>query len=198
MVFLKRFVIIFVFIFIGCTQQSKMNDKFSIFIQESNTSFLCQWNVKQTTLVCAIAQQRDSLGILRTMTIYDTSHVDCAKIFTYSTADAPLALFQLGESDGNLASIWIGGSAYHFIIFSYINGKIVKVLEKGSRVFPEFVYFDDIDESGIIITEMDWQINPKNKENELIPLRAQVYKWKNGRYEDDHIIPWKKRFQMIY
>ena len=48
--------------------------------------------------------------------------------------DQFLSMFVTGESGGRLVTVWMGGSSYHFIVYSYENDKIKRVLETGSKL----------------------------------------------------------------
>jgi hypothetical protein len=94
---------------------------------------------------------------------------------------------------GDLVTIWLGGSAFHFYVFSFQKNKINQTLETGSYMMPEFVTIEGNDKPAIIIVSDT--IRDKNSVRQ--PTAATIYKWNGDRYSEFKTVEWKKRFTAL-
>lgn len=160
--------------------------------QEAKLLFQTKWDQNEITLQCEISE-KDSLNYkIRELKIKDSEN-NGNILYSFHTIDYPVAVLPLGDDSANLMVIWETGSAFHIQVFSFNNGKVSKVLDTGSKYYPELFYENE--NSGamtIMITNTGW-IN-KEGINELIPVSATRYSWNKTRYVELPDIPWKERF----
>lgn len=120
----------------------------------------------------------------------------------------PKSVFTL--QDGNLATLWETGIGGHFVlkVFSYDKERVREVLQATSRIAPEFVYpaegklmntsrgDSDIIKQNITVANCEWTMPAGQKERQLLPLSADIYKWDSvsKQYKVRKDVPWKKRF----
>lgn len=163
----------------------------------NNVMLLAPWQNGDTTIQCFITKDMDSLGAKRTLSFYMNSVSKNNLIYSFETVDNPVGIFPLGEDSANLLVVWTSGSAYHFEVFSFQDGKIIKVLETGSRTYPELIYEgNQPNELSIMFTNLDW-IKDKNGESDLKASSAALYRWVDGKYIKIEISPWQKRLFKI-
>jgi len=73
--------------------------------------------------------------------------------YTYRTSDAFIGMFTDKDSGGSLITTWVGGSAYHVIVFDF-NKDIRLSIETGSKIFPELIY-DKCGNEYLLVTDID-------------------------------------------
>ena len=92
---------------------------------------------------------------------------------------------------GDLVTIWVGGSAFHFYVFSFQKNKVNLTLETGSYMMPEFVSTELIDKPAIIIVDdRTW-----DKNSRIQPNSVTIYKWDGEKYSEFKTVEWKNRFK---
>lgn len=181
---------------ITLTQKTAHADSLTSNLQGKNILSEVYWEMSDATLVCVVSKEpldstrEDSLPT-RTLRIYRESGNDLKQIFKYETPDSLLNIYSLAEVNGRLMTTWTGGSAIHIQVFAYLDGKVVHVLDAGSRGMPEVTINED-DEESILITEMaykqgEWSRGPGAK--------TEIFRWKGKSYEKGKSVPWEKRFQ---
>jgi hypothetical protein len=155
------------------------------------------WRVTGGRMFCVISQRDRSTGpdsplSTKVMTVYSEEGTKLTQIFAFETPDTVMNMYPLDDYNGRLFVTWVGGSAYHFRVFAYLDGKVQQVLDVGSRGFPEF----QIDEKGnesILITD-------ERLENGVwTPVHGttEIYRWNRKRYDKLGAVPWAKRFQCV-
>jgi hypothetical protein len=120
------------------------------------------------------------------------------EIFSFLPHSEPLSLFSTSEMEPQLASIWVsGGGVYTLYVFALLHGNVVKVLEASSKMMPEFVYASK--EVGdyrqrIIVSKLDWSVDPKSGKSVQLPITADIYSWDGSSYRKKGPVPWTERF----
>ncbi|HEX2868470.1 MAG TPA: hypothetical protein VHO03_15615 [Ignavibacteriales bacterium] len=162
-------------------------------VQEAKLLFQTKWNQNETTFQCEISE-KDSLNYkIRELNIKDSEN-NGKILYSYQTIDYPIAVFPLGDDSANLMVTWETGSAFHIKVFSFNSGEVSKVLDTGSKYYPE-LFFEN-ENSGaiaIMVTNTGWVKNKKGI-NELVPVSATRYLWNKTGYIQLPDIPWKERF----
>jgi hypothetical protein len=141
---------------------------------------------------------------------------DKKAVFTCEPDGLVLAsVYQL--EDGNLATLWhtgCGGDAdTHFIVFTYLHGKVHQVLDavSGRGMSPEFVYQREGHLMGspepngpwfqqrIIIAKTDWALPKGAAKTEPQPVTVDIYTWDraSSRYKIRKGIQWKRRLENL-
>jgi hypothetical protein len=115
------------------------------------------------------------------------------EIYRDSIGDGLVGFYQTSEYQGNLITIWIAGSAYHFKVFSYVNGTVHLVQEAGSKVMPELVKPDFRSEYKIIYTHIRMDIDEKTGNGDFVPCGTEIYTWKKDHYEEIDV-PYRNRY----
>ena len=161
-------------------------------LSESKTAGYMIWTV--------MAGKKDFIG-LRCLVTKDPVLGHELKIFD-SKQPKPLLEFKRGDSfvgmfptsdAGDLVTIWLGGSAFHFYVFSFQKNKINLTLETGSYMMPEFVIIEGNDKPAIIIVSD----TSRDKNSVRQPTSATIYKWDGDRYSEFKIVEWKNRFRAL-
>ena len=169
-------------------------------LQNKEVHFIVPWDADgNNDLLCVLTLKRESAPNTlptRVMTIYKKKDTQLNEIYEFLTPDFPVNIYQMGESCSRLFTAWTGGSAHHFNVFAYSEGRIVKVLEISSKLMPEFA----IDKSGneiILVTQLAWKENKKTGGKEQVPDSTNIYKWNGKEYMKIKVVPWKSRFEFL-
>jgi hypothetical protein len=162
--------------------ESMNNKDSSTVFKENKVLYLSQWNVSEDlSISCDISEKDQNPNSLPTKTFscYKKSDLENINLFSFDTPDHPVSMFQLKDIAGPFFTIWTSGSSYHFYVLAFINGKIEKVLETGSKSLPEFI-MDSNGEDIVIINDIQWieekgQLKPTGK--------SILYKWDGNGYK---------------
>lgn len=197
------FIILCILSFSYCIQEAAGAEG-SVSLPEifSNQSILAMnyWNYNNDTFLIvvtsyAIAIEGNNLTNNR-LTIYKKHKTIFKKEFEYNAAlDHFIGMFPFGDNSDSLMTVWIGGSAYHFNVFSVSDGNINISLESGSHNFPEIADIDNDGKEEILISEGSFLVNHETKKIIRHPETTNIYK-KNGKtYKLIKTVPWKDRFK---
>jgi hypothetical protein len=162
---------------------------------ESKLVAAVQWRVtgKQGHLRCEVSQQTSAAkddSLTRVLAIYREDEGKLAKVFTFGTPDSLLNVYPLGDYNARLFTTWVGGSAYHVRVFAFVDGQVKKVLEKGTKVAPEFLYDDQGQESVLITAPV-----MENGKWTSVNGTTTVFKWNGRSYDKLGTVPWVERLQ---
>ena len=150
-------------------------------------------------VVCVLTEKPDSTGNSlpeRRLTFYKKDKDRMQKLFEFETVDYPISVYPLTGGGGRLFTTWTGGSAYHFYVFAFVDGKIKQVLESGSKQPTEFL----LDKNGneiILVTQTTRVEDKKTKESIEIPYNTQIFKWNGSKYTLIKTVPWQARLQYV-
>jgi hypothetical protein len=160
--------------------------------------FLSQWDTNaDNPIMCNISEKKNRDGLpTRIFTCYKKSGGKDSEVFSFETLDYPVSMFQTSDMGGRLFTIWTSGSSYHFYAFAYIAEKVVKVLEKGSKTFPEFL-IDSAGEDLLIISDVKWIAEGKSSGQKRATGKSVIYKWTGNSYEITNEVGWEKRLNGI-
>ena len=185
---------------LGATVLAKCNDVRSAVAsipQGEEPVSLVQWRVSGThsPLTCVISERpaTSQLGLpVRTFTVYRDDKGALTKIFASESVDGVVNLYPLGEYNARLILTSVGGSAYHFRVFAYVEGHVRNVLEIGSKL-PVEVLYDGRGEESILVTD------PVLERGIWTPVHSitTVFKWTGERYQKIGVVPWEKRTQCL-
>jgi len=154
------------------------------------------WNVEHGPLLCIYSKEiDDSTGRSWALTFYQLDSSRYIEIFRYNTGCNFVSFYQTCEYRGNLLTVWIAGSAYHYTIFSFIEGKVVQTVDCGSKIRPEIIFKDFESEYEILVTHKSWDKDKKTGEDVYLPDYTTIYKWNKDHY-DAIEVPYKKRFDV--
>ncbi|MDD4591754.1 MAG: hypothetical protein PHG06_15195 [Parabacteroides sp.] len=123
---------------------------------------------------------------IREFAIYRHVNNHLKKIYSFETPDHPVSISQTQDSGGKLLTIWIGGSAYHISVYYFNSNNVIRVLETGSRMFPELIHLSS-GADAFIITGSNG-----NKLNE-----SEIYCWQNNNYVMLKKLPFERRFEKV-
>lgn len=173
---------------------------FEIF--EKNTILAMNyWNINDETFLCLVTfhtRKEENINIpYRRLTFYKKINKNFIKIHEFETADNFLSMYFLSDYNGNLMTIWISGSAYHFYVFSLIDKKIKLVLESGSKLTPEIVDIDNDGKYEILVTDGAFLIDSDTKKVISYPESTNIYKWDGKSYKLIQIVHWKNRLNAL-
>jgi len=113
-------------------------------------------------------------------------------LFEFKRGDSFVGMFPTSDA-GDLVTIWLGGSAFHFAVFSFQKNQVILVLEDGSYMMPEFVTIDGNDKPAIIIVSD----TRRDKNSVRQPTVATIYKWNGEKYLKFKAVDWKDRFRAL-
>ncbi len=155
-----------------------------------------QWRVagKQGRLLCQVSEQSldAERSPTRVLSIYREEGAKLARIFNFETSDSLLNIYALGDYDGRLFTTWVAGSAYHFRVWAFVDGRVKEVLDEGTKMPPEFLY-DDQGRESVLITEPSMENGKWAATNGT----TTVFKWNGENYEKIGRVPWSKRLQCL-
>jgi len=153
------------------------------------------WKVDDSSsnLRCVIIEKDSAGDIVKTFKFYN-DNLD-SLIYSFEQDIYPLAVYPLNDGSDNLIIISNTVTSTIFSVYSYIKGKIVKVLQSGSKYGPpELVYENKGNGSySIIVTNIGWAPKRNGKGEMEIAESADIYRWKNGKYIEIPNVPWSKR-----
>jgi len=151
------------------------------------------WSVTGADLVCVVTEQRsqksDALPTRR-LIVYPEKQGASQPLFSTETPDTPLGISPLGEYNARMLVAWVGGSAYHFQVLAYLDGKAREVLAKGSRAFPEIVR-DQQGNELLLFTELRLEEGQWRREHGT----TEVFAWTGHGYDRLGQVPWVKRLE---
>ena len=157
---------------------------------------LAQWRVagKQGRLMCQVSQQSDNADSspIRVLSIYREEGANLPRILNFETPDALLNMYALGDYNGRLFTTWVGGSAYHLRVWTFVDGQVKQVLDEGAKITPEFLY-DDQGRESVLITDPVME----NGKWEVTNGTTTVFKWDGQSYAKIGTVPWAKRLQCL-
>jgi hypothetical protein len=152
------------------------------------------WMVTGGELLCAFTQIRvtsaGESGPARIMTVYRQQKSLLTKIFQEGTEDSFMNAFPLGEFSDRLLVGWVSGSAHHFTVYSYVDGRVKKVLEASSKGMPEILYDRKMQES-LLFTTFDL------RNGQLRPISTDTYRWDGKGYQDIGATRWSERLRFL-
>jgi hypothetical protein len=128
----------------------------------------------------------------RVLTIYREDGEKLTRIYNFESLDSVLNVYPLGEYNARLFITWVGGSAYHFRVLAFVDGRVKQVLDEGSKLSPEFLY-DDQDRESVLITEPTFENGKWTATNGT----TTVLKWNGQSYDKLGTVPWAKRLQCL-
>jgi hypothetical protein len=121
------------------------------------------------------------------------------EMFSFAPGLAPLSMFSTQAVGSRLVTVWVSGSgAYRVYIFAYRAGKVIQVLDVGSKAMPEFVYgaLSRMDNSQrVIVSKGDWLTDDSAGVAYLQPTTADVYIWNGTSYDAKPNVPWAERLR---
>lgn len=173
---------------------------YSSVVQQQNIISMTFWNVKESNkFLCVLKVENEvdsEKNLTRELMIYKEKGQELIQLFNYQTPDSPISVYSLGEYGARLFTAWTGGSSYHFIVFAYVDNKIIKVLDVSSKLMPEFAWDNNGNEI-ILITHLSWRADSKTGSQIQVPVSTEIYKWSAGRYEMIKKVPWQNRFETL-
>lgn len=177
----------------------------------------CQWTVDDQRLICTVKEKvteqsvKSPLGCLVPDRIFTVQNEGRSPneplLYELRTLDHFVEFILL--DDGNLMTIWTGGSALHFNVFSFNKGIVSVVLEEGSRTMPEIAFpgiqsnsslfsLKETERMSVLIIP-DWCWETTNGKSELHPCVAKVYIWDNKSHAYQmESRKWEERFRWPY
>jgi hypothetical protein len=128
---------------------------------------------------------------LRRLAFYSVQGDKAKPLGSYETIDGFVNAPVTSEENGQLVSVWTGGSAYHVVVFDQTQKAGIGVIEEfGSETFP--IILDDNAQQPVLIGCREWQVT---KGSSVTPKTADIYRiTPDGRYELWKQVDWKKRF----
>jgi hypothetical protein len=178
-------------------QTKKTGVTLSSVLSREHVLSLVPWAVHEKGLLCVISERTVTLdhetGPVRVMTIYSHDASLLTKVFELQSLDAYVSAYPLGESESRLFMASTGGSAYHFRVFEYRDGKVHQVLEASSKGMPEII-IDPNERELVIVTHMEFADGEWKR---TADSSADVYKWNGKAYDKLGTVPWAKRLQCL-
>ncbi len=103
----------------------------------------------------------------------------CATPVSYheDLSEMPISAFRLWDGTSRFVTIWATGAAYLVMIYDVSPKGVRKVMQQGTRGWPQFVYLPNGSE-GVILQEMGdgpWT-------DHQMPLRPVLWKWDGQHY----------------
>jgi hypothetical protein len=171
---------------------------YSQIFERANIKYLVTWDADEyldNPIICTISES-DSIGYkIRSIIFYKDSINKTNIISIFNEEGTIIAAFPLKDVSSNLMTIWETGSAYRVVIYTYIQGKIIKSLEEGTQSYPELFYENKNSSMlSIVITDSDWRMNKSSGKSEKVPITAKIYKWFDGKFHKSNNIAWENRF----
>jgi hypothetical protein len=164
--------------------------------EEKNILALFEWGFDQRRYVCIVTSQKrykpDSIPE-RAISFYKNENKKLIEKYSYKTYDWFSSLFPIQQEHGNLFTIWGGGSAYHFVVFSMSDNEVKIVLQIGAKQFPEFIDFDNDGEMEIVITEGELAKDYRTNQILSLPESARLFKWNGNSYDAVKSSNWENR-----
>ena len=163
-------------------------------MQKETILAMSNWDLDKKEYLCIVTycqiKIQDKLVPNRKLGLFERNGDRLIKKYEYETGDWFLSLYPLKDSAGNLLTIWGGGVAYHFLIFSMVENKVHVVLEDGSYFLPDIIDIDGDGEQEILVTIGKFTTT---RANQIIPPEGRrIYKWSEKEYILIGILPWMK------
>ena len=99
------------------------------------------------------------------------------------------------ENNHNLVVVCQTAVGYLVDVFGYKDGIVKRLLSDGSYFPPEFVYVGKDYKNAIVISNLEWQKVENGKDEERIPVSANIYIWNGIDYDTYKKVPWRERLQ---
>jgi len=164
-------------------------------LRNNNVVLSHTWQATEdVALICAVTLPSHDAGPSDSkLVVYEGNR----SVLSFTPRASPLSIFSTSELKPRLVTVWVSGSgAYLLFVYAYVAGKVTKVLEAGSKMFPEFVYpatsAGDYNQR-IIVSSVDWVVDPASGESRQQPVTADIYVWDGKTYQVRRGVPWKDR-----
>jgi hypothetical protein len=150
---------------------------------------LFPWTVTGYQNLSVVVEQRSD-GPVPTRILKVANDAD--ELYTYETADTFLGAMPLSEADGDLLSIWMGGSSYHLVVLGYHDGAIRKLLGTGSKMPPEVVFPSSNREQRPLILTVDGTMNEPRES-----WSSRAFSWDGMAYQAGSRVPYLTRMNHL-
>ena len=186
------FMVIIVIGHFRCWAQEIKSETLCDIINKESVLTIHQWDVDDRKILCIVTSHSKKI---------DNEAIPFERLSFYEkTTDSLTKIDSVDEMgfsgiyplyDGNLMSIWAGGSAYHVKVFSAVDkGKIKVVLEEGVKSMPEVA---DRDNDGIPEILFSSGSTFSKNSRTIEPESTKIYRWENNAYKLIKTVPWKSR-----
>ncbi len=170
----------------------------AMMVQRERILSVATWDTGEDDLLCIVSEGTHQTAggqslPARVLTVYQKEGKRFNKIFERSTADTFISAYPLSESGGRFFTSWTGGSAYHFEVLAYVNGKVKEVLNVSSRGMPEIV-IDGNEQESFLITHMNLTNGTWSRRSESV---TDIYRWTGEMYEKTGTAKWAERFKQL-
>jgi hypothetical protein len=164
----------------GCTLREGKAVQLALFHWQRGT---------RQTLNVVVQEYRDAeSGFTRVMRVSKGSSV----AFQYETPDTYLGAIPLSDESGDLLSVWMGGSSYHFLVTGFRGENCVALLETGSKLPPEIISSPSNGRQRPFILATDGVMSEKSEN-----WSTRIFAWDGHVYKSESPVPYPMRFQSI-
>ena len=159
------------------------------------------WNQYDYDIHCVIEEikrpfKEGGFNRFQRIVFYKDSISASSLLFISDTVDNVKTLMQEGEY-GNLFIISNNGNSFNLKIFSFIKGKIKKVFDEGSKVYPDLFYDSPTKLTYSIFLIDNWDFRKIKGVLYKIPLDGNVFRWDGKQYKKTGHKIWKDRFRSM-
>ncbi len=179
-------------LFVSCAN-NRMNNGSSIFgiLENANVLTMLQWGISNRKILCAVTadtQKIDgSIFSNQKLAFYEITSNKLIKVGEYEDMGF-LNMYLL--YDGNLLTLWGGGTSVEAIVFTANDtGQVKSVLGEGIKGMPEIVNGNKI--------LFSWGSDFKEDSNLIHPESTSIYNWNGTSYVLINSVPWKTRFDAL-
>ncbi|MBI4685851.1 MAG: hypothetical protein HY755_11725 [Nitrospirae bacterium] len=159
------------------------------------------WDFITEEYLCIVAlhteKHEDELINFKKLSVYKKIGDNLKKIYEYKTGNNFIGMYPLADANGDLVTIWVGGTAYHFNIFSLVDSEIKMVFEDGSKQLPEIVDIDNDGKDEILITQGSFLMNRDTKKLFRYPEETRIYRKEGDSYKLIKTVPWENRLNSL-
>lgn len=105
--------------------------------------------------------------------------------------------YLISENNHNLVVVCETAVGYLVQVFGYKNGIVKQLLSDGSYLMPEFIYVGNDYKSSILVPNIEWRKILDSKDEERVPVSANIYIWNGTDYDIYKNVPWNDRVKSI-
>ncbi len=189
---------LFCWVVVPISEAGESRSSLKRLIEDDRIISKCSWEFAGSTYLVTLIRDKKFLDNeiinYRKLIVFKEDGARKERIFQRETADAFVGMLPLSDLQGNLLTVWTGGSGYHFVVFSIMNGKVVTVLEASSRNLLDIVDIDGDGSMEIIVTEDPGNVLSTKDVSAINKVTSSIYKWSDSSYVLFKKVPWRSRF----
>ncbi|MBI5846106.1 MAG: hypothetical protein HZB23_15725 [Deltaproteobacteria bacterium] len=165
------------------TIEAKENVSILHIVSKESISGLCSWALDNEELIAVMRKEHNTGKAI--LEVYRSASNSDKAIGRFILGSFPYSLTQFTDK---LIAVCQTATGYLVYVFEYRNGEVIKIVDDGSNLQPELIYFGPSVHPAIAVPVLDWV------DGSHVPVFAKVYLLEGKNLRKALKLPWKGRF----